>query len=103
VDDNLFIIACKYGNLEVVKYLIKSEFTKIEKFEDCWGFKHAAEHGHLNLVKYFITIMPHSVLIYEWGKRYALNNGHIKTSEFLQQVINDLKNVERKIFCKANN
>ena len=51
-DDELFRIACYYGNLNIVKYTLKHK-SNIHEFDDI-GLKDACHEGHLEVVKYLI-------------------------------------------------
>lgn len=56
--DKEFVEACKYGNLEIVKYLLTSpELKKHANLyaSDDSGFKNACHNGHLDIIEYIIT------------------------------------------------
>lgn len=52
--NNSFILACHYGHLEVIKYLLKVEGVDIHFLGDS-SLKDACKFGHLEIVKYLLT------------------------------------------------
>ena len=68
--------ACKSGNLELVKLLLKLEpNTDIEAYNNC-AIKFACLKGHLNIIKYLLFIKPKINLFENTSTKYG--NGKCK-------------------------
>lgn len=89
--NNVFIQACEYGYLDVVKYLLTStELTKhanIHAHDDA-GFRWACENGHLDIVKYLLTspeLTEHADIhaYNDYGFRSACEYGHLDIVKYL--------------------
>ena len=50
-----FRVACYYGHLNVVQYLLENNFNIDVHANDDEGFRWACWQGHLNVIKYLIT------------------------------------------------
>ena len=85
-DEILLVSAARYGRLEVLKYIIEEcKFV----FEDFVVFIMAARYGHLEIIQYFIETHkydPH--FNYEWGMRVAAMNGHLEVLKYFIETHN---------------
>lgn len=67
-----FRYACKSGNLELVKLLLKLEpNTDIEAYNNC-AIKFACLEGHLNIIKYLLSIKPKINLFENTNTKYSI-------------------------------
>jgi ankyrin repeat protein len=90
-DEWAFQLACKYGHLDVVKYLISLEpdHNRINiHADDEDAFQLACYNGHLDVVKYLISLEPdhNHINIHannEDAFRWACQNGHLDVVKYL--------------------
>ena len=87
---NIFNRACKEGNLEQVKYLIKNTSLNINRQDNHsnTGFHYACIKGHLSIVEYCIKNTNLNVNIQNNNKNtgfhYACLNGHLAIVEYFK-------------------
>lgn len=74
--------SCKYGHLEIVKYLLKI-YVERNYFVYDKLFRICCEYGHLRLAKYFLVKYPNISIEHSHGIFYSLKNNYIKTSKWL--------------------
>ena len=112
-DDWGFSWACRYGNLEVVKYLLTSdelkEHANIHADND-YGFRGACENGHLEIVKYLLTspeLKEHADIHVrnDEGFKNACEQGHLEVIKCLiiDMNIDKTKHIEKYLNKKTDN
>lgn len=82
VDLNYFLgIACEYGHLEMVTYLINQ--GAIINSRCNYPLRIAAQHGYLELCKYLMSQGADFKAKDNWAVRYASAHGHLDVVEYL--------------------
>ena len=79
-----FIQACRVGDLDKVKSLLKRG-ADIHEFED-WALRSAARDGHLDVVKYLVEQGAHIHALDDWALGAAVFNGHLNVVSYLREV-----------------
>lgn len=85
-----FRLACKYGNLDVIRHLLYGDgtFEQVEKLELHYGFSLAYENGNLGIIRKLLTsqaLQPFINLhinVY-FGFNIACENGHLDVIDYL--------------------
>jgi len=90
-DENInyiFRMCCKYGRLEVVKYLIKNYKNIDIHVRDDWAFGLSCMNGHLDVAKWLMSIDGKIDIHvkYEWMFRYSCGYGHLDAVKYLMSI-----------------
>jgi hypothetical protein len=80
----------KNGNLTACKILIANGADKY--FGKSCGVRRSAEYGHLETVKYFVSLYISIYLYNDYAIKNAMKNGHWHVVNYLLQLDNDTKN-----------
>jgi hypothetical protein len=85
-DNQGLIFACQKGFLEIVEYLVSLEFI-LDAF--ILGFKYACQYGYVKILKFFVSLNL-DIHIYNFQEflNFACQNGHLEVLEYLLFFIN---------------
>lgn len=83
-------LACKYGNFNIIKYLINLEIAKNTNIP-YEALLNASENGHLDIIKYLVSAREHTEInIYDGDDEEALSfackNGHFNIVKYLIEI-----------------
>lgn len=88
-----FIYACKYGHLDIIKYLLKIEPKLYVLFEEEEAFYNACMFGHLNVVKYLLEIKS-DIVISDYFNQFLFCKvcefGYNEVAKYLLEIKSDL-------------
>lgn len=91
--DKMFIKACRYGSLNVVKYIYSKYKNIIDiHMDDEYAFQNGCINGNLEIVKYLLSlddkidIHANNDLAFKW----SCLNGHLEISKFIFSLDNKI-------------
>jgi ankyrin repeat protein len=82
--NKLLINACKYGDLELVKYSLR-EGADIHRNED-HPIQMAADEGHLEVVRYLVSQGANICVLENCALKLASENGHLEIVQYLESL-----------------
>jgi len=83
---DLFIAACKSGNLEVVEYLVSTKSVNIHA-NDNVALRWASSNDHLEVVQYLVEQGANIHAYNDDSLRRASANGHLEVVQYLKEQI----------------
>ena len=85
--ESLYLEICKFGRLEILKFLYASRMLDIH-LEDDLMFRVACEYGNLELAKFLLPLKVNICAKHDWAFRFACINKHEDVVEFLLSLLN---------------
>lgn len=81
--DSLMAQCARFGELQFVKYCCE-KLGADPKWDNCWGFRWAAENGHFDVVKYLVENYDIDINASRgWALRFAADRGHKELVQYL--------------------
>ena len=96
-----FRLACAYGYLNVVQYLLENDFNIDVHVDNELGFEWACINGHLNIAKYILTKTNMTTEIVKIMCRYFDKNDIIKYN-YVIKLYNNKLNSFKVLFALYN-
>lgn len=83
--DDIFNIACKYGNINIIQYLSSLKNFNYVLHNYIEGFKNAVSGGHVDVVELLLNIEPDIPIEdnQNWALRLAVSNGNLELVKLL--------------------
>jgi hypothetical protein len=89
-EDYGFRIACLYGHLDIIKYLMEQEDKPNIHVDDEYGFQLICQNRHLEVFKCLMEYdnKPNNHVYKEYGFQWACHNGHLEVIKYLMSLDN---------------